>query len=108
MGEKFSEKIAFGSFTTGTYVTYGAAVWSNRRIDMQRPFKEAAIINNLDQDIEVFDPADINQPLVTIKASGGSFTFERDNLLHVYYPFLVRNNSGSNATSGNVVMTMIR
>jgi len=108
IGKRFSDKIAFGSFTNNTFVTLGASVWTNRDISYERPFKECIVVNNLDQDVNVYLVDDVNEPITTIEANGGAFTFSQNDLMGTYYPVLVRNESGSDATSGNVVITMVR
>ena len=105
---KFSEKIGYSQFTLAALVTFSVSSFSRRHINYDVPFKEAALVNNLDVDVEVFDPADINSPLCSVKAAGGSFTFSKQDLLEIFIPFILRNAGAADATSGNVILTMIR
>lgn len=107
-GRSFHEKIAFGSFANNAYITFSGNIWSNNMMDYSRPFKEAVVVNNLDKDVAIYTAEDSKNPITTIKASGGSFVFSKEDLLGTYYPLLVRNESGAAATSGNVVLTMVR
>ncbi len=105
----FHEKIAFGSFTNNVFVPFTGDIY-NPLTDFEDsiPFKELVITNNLDKDIDVYDPRDLNEPITTIKATGGAFVVSKDDLTEFPTPPVLRNETGADATSGNVVYLIRR